>query len=366
MTVRDLISLVKQTFTEWGEDKATRLAAALAYYAVFSVPPLLLLLLVVLGRLVGAEFTENQIQSRLLDQFAGLIGAEGADVLAAVIENASRPGEGFLAGIVGIATLTFGAAGFFSQLQDAMNTIWEVAPAPDSGIMHKIKERLFSFSLVAALALLLLVSLVVSAGLGALNAFLTGLLPDAELLMQIVNFLVSLAIVILLFAAIYKVIPDVHIAWRDVWVGAIVTGVLFTLGKQAIGFYLGQSSTASSYGAAGSLVVFLLWIYYSAAIFFLGAEFTQVYANRFGTRLVPEERAVPVTEEARAEQGMPIQKRGQPAGVSSARPAPTPRTYAPTVLGDQHAAEEEGVFQYYTIAVLAVVAGIWRWLRGKR
>ncbi|MDT8305189.1 MAG: YihY/virulence factor BrkB family protein [Anaerolineae bacterium] len=364
MTARDLITLVKATFIEWGEDKATRLAAALAYYAVFSVPPLILLLLVVLGRLLGTEFTENQIQSRLLTQFSGLIGAEGADVLATVIENASRPGEGFIAGIVGIVTLTFGAAGFFSQLQDAMNTIWEVAPAPDTGIVTKIKERLFSFSLVAALALLLLVSLVISAGLSALNEFITGLLPEAQLLMQIVNFAVSLAIVILLFAAIYKVIPDVHIAWRDVWVGAIVTGILFTLGKQAIGFYLGQSSTASTYGAAGSLVVFLLWIYYSAAIFFLGAEFTQVYANRFGTRLVPEEGTVPVTEEARAEQGMPAR---QPAAASAATapgPAPRQRTYDPNILSEQHAAEEDGALQYYLIAILAVAVGFWRWLRG--
>jgi membrane protein len=363
MTAGDLISLTRRTFQEWGEDKATRLAAALAYYAVFSVPPLLLLILVVLGRVVGAEYTETEIQSRLLDQFSGLIGAEGSEVLATVIENASRPGEGFFAGIAGIATLLFGAAGFFTQLQDAMNTIWEVTPDPDRGIGQKIKERLFSFSLVAGLGLLLLVSLVVSAGLSALNEFLTSLLPEAQLLMQVVNFVVSLAIVVLLFAAVYKVIPDVKIAWRDVWVGAIVTGLLFTLGKQAIGLYLGQSSTASSYGAAGSLVVFLLWVYYSAAIFFLGAEFTQVYANRYGSRLVPEEGAQPVTEEMRAEQGMPRQQ-GQP-GIAAARvqPGGWQSTAAPIAPFEQRAGKEESAFQTYTVAALAVVYGLWRWLR---
>ncbi|NLF65509.1 MAG: YihY/virulence factor BrkB family protein [Chloroflexi bacterium] len=300
----DVVTLVKETVRQFGEDKATRLAAALAFAAVFSIPPLILLVLLVLGRLLGAQFTEEQIEAHLLDQFAGLLGPQSSDVLASVIENASRPGGGLIAGTIGLVALAIGASGFFAQLQDALNTIWEVQPAPGRGILGTIKDRLFSFSLVAGLGMLLLLSLIVSTALSALNAYIAGLLPDTRILVQILNQAISLVVIIVLFAAVYKIIPDVQIAWRDVWIGAIVTGILFTIGKWAIGLYIGQSSTASDYGAAGSLAVFLIWIYYSALIFFLGAEFTQVYANRFGTRLVPEEGAVPVTEEARAEQGM--------------------------------------------------------------
>lgn len=358
----DIFSLIKETVAEWQEDKATRLAAALAYAAVFSIPPLILLLLVVLGRLVGAEFTETQIQTRLLDQFSGLIGPEGADLIAGIIDNASQPGEGLLAGAVAIVTLTIGAAGFFTQLQDSMNTIWEVQPAENQGIIANIKNRLFSFSLVAAMALLLLLSLAVSATLSALNEFVAGLLPEFQVLMQIVNFIITMAIVTVLFAAVYKFIPDVHIAWRDVWIGAAVTALLFAIGKWAIGLYLGQSSTASTYGAAGSLVVFLLWMYYSAAIFFFGAEFTQVYARRFGTRIVPEAGAVPVTEEARAEQGLaPRQPAAAPAGAAMAA---QPYAVAPAAWATPRRAEDEGAVQYYIVAGLALIIGVWRWLRG--
>lgn len=375
MKVGDIFSLIKETVQQFGEDKATRLAAALAYAAVFSIPPLILLVLVVLGRLLGAQFTEEQIQTHLLDQFAGLLGPQSADLLASVIENASRPGGGLVAGTVGLVTLAIGASGFFAQLQDALNTIWEVEPAPGRGILGTIKDRLFSFSLVAGLGLLLLLSLVVSTALSALNAYVAGLLPDAQLVVQLLNQAISLLVIVLLFAAVYKIIPDVQIAWRDVWIGALVTGILFTLGKWAIGLYIGQSSTASDYGAAGSLAVFLVWIYYSAAIFFLGAEFTQVYANRFGTRLVPEEGAVPVTEEARAEQGMAPRKRDQPAVAGApaaarpqagASPAYSYAAAAPpaTVQRSVGAGEEENAVQYYVIAVLALAIGFWRWLRG--
>ncbi len=361
MKIGDIFSLIKETVAEWSEDKATRLSAALAYAAVFSIPPLILLLLVVLGRIVGAEFTEAQIQTRLLDQFAGLIGPEGADLIASVIENASEPGEGLLAGAVAIVTLAIGATGFFTQLQDSMNTIWEVKPAENQGIVATLKNRLFSFSLVAGMGLLLLLSLAVSAVLSALNEFVSGLLPEAEILMRVVNFIVSLAIITLLFAAVYKVIPDVHIAWRDVWIGAVVTALLFGVGKWAIGLYLGQSSTASTYGAAGSMVVFLLWMYYSAAIFFFGAEFTQVYARRFGSQIRPAEGAVRVTEEDRAQQGMTRQ--GPQAAPAGATLAAQPYAVAPAAWEAPRRREDEGAVQYYIVAVLALVIGVWRWLR---
>ncbi len=365
MKLGDVVSLVKETIQQFGEDKATRLAAALAYAAVFSIPPLLLLVLVALGRLLGAQFTEEQIESHLLDQFAGLLGPQSADLLADIIENASRPGGGLIAGTIGVVTLAIGASGFFAQLQDALNTIWEVKPAPGRGILGTIKDRLFSFSLVAGLGLLLLLSLVVSTALSALNAYVAGLLPDTRILVQIINQAVSLLVVILLFAAVYKFIPDVQIAWRDVWIGAIVTAVLFTIGKWAIGLYIGQSSTASDFGAAGSLAVFLVWIYYSALIFFLGAEFTQVYANRFGTRLVPEEGAVPVTEEARAEQGMAPRKGESPAVARASRPAGAPPPAYASPARRTPAARDENAVQYYAIAALALLIGFWRWLRGR-
>lgn len=359
----DVVTLVKETVRQFGEDKATRLAAALAYAAVFSIPPLILLVLLVLGRLLGAQFTEEQIEAHLLDQFAGLLGPQSSDVLASVIENASRPGGGLIAGTIGLVALAIGASGFFAQLQDALNTIWEVQPAPGRGILGTIKDRLFSFSLVAGLGMLLLLSLIVSTALSALNAYIAGLLPDTRILVQILNQAISLVVIIVLFAAVYKIIPDVQIAWRDVWIGAIVTGILFTIGKWAIGLYIGQSSTASDYGAAGSLAVFLIWIYYSALIFFLGAEFTQVYANRFGTRLVPEEGAVPVTEEARAEQGMAPRKGETPvAATAPYRPEPATVTAPPRRPSP---ARDESAAQYYAIAVLSVIIGLWRWLRGR-
>lgn len=359
----DVVTLVKETVRQFGEDKATRLAAALAYAAVFSIPPLILLVLLVLGRLLGAQFTEEQIEAHLLDQFAGLLGPQSSDVLASVIENASRPGGGLIAGTIGLVALAIGASGFFAQLQDALNTIWEVQPAPGRGILGTIKDRLFSFSLVAGLGMLLLLSLIVSTALSALNAYIAGLLPDTRILVQILNQAISLVVIIVLFAAVYKIIPDVQIAWRDVWIGAIVTGILFTIGKWAIGLYIGQSSTASDYGAAGSLAVFLIWIYYSALIFFLGAEFTQVYANRFGTRLVPEEGAVPLTEEARAEQGMAPRKGETPvAATAPYRPEPATVTAPPRRPSP---ARDESAAQYYAIAVLSVIIGLWRWLRGR-
>lgn len=367
-----IFSLIKRTFQEWSEDKASRLAAALAYYGVFSIPPLLLLLLVVLGRVFGSQFTEEQLQERILNQFSGLIGSSGAEALASVIENASRPDEGLVATVVGVVTLAFGASGLFSQLQDAMDTIWEVAPDPDLGLLDKIKTRLFSFTMVAVILFLLLISLVVSAGLSALNEALTGLMPETGVLLLIVNFLISLVVIILLFALVYKYIPSVKIAWRDVWIGAIITGILFTIGKEAISLYIGQSSTASSYGAAGSLVILLLWVYYAAQIFFLGAEFTQVYANQHGSRLVPEEGAVPITEEARAQQGMPReqatraaqQEQGERGAAVTAEPG---AAWQPSGSTDhrQPADEQEHPFVYYTVAVLALFIGFLRWLRGK-
>jgi membrane protein len=301
MKAKDIIPLIKESFSDWSEDKASRLAAALAYYTVFSISPLLVIAIAIAGQVFGQEAAQNQI----VGQIQGLVGRESAEAIQGMIENARRPSASLFAASVGVITLLLGASGVFGQLQDALNTIWEVMPRSDRGIMGTIKDRFFSFTMVLGVGFLLLVSLIISAALSALNNFMTGLLPGIEIVWQILNFIISFGVITVLFALIFKVVPDVEIAWGDVWIGALVTALLFTLGKFAIGLYLGNSAVTSTYGAAGALVVILLWVYYSAQILFLGAEFTQVYANKYGSRIVADKNAVPLTEEAREQQGIP-------------------------------------------------------------
>lgn len=293
MNSADYKFLATQTFKKWGEDNAARLAAALAYYTVFSIPPLLILLLVIAGQ----AFDQAQVQNTIMNQVSDVMGESGSEAVSAILENASRPGGGsVVATIVGFVTLLFGASGVFGQLHGAMNEIWEVEPKPGGGIMATIKERFFSFTMVLGVGFLLMVSLVVSSVLASLNEFVSNIIPSLVLLAQIVNFVVSFGVITVLFALIFKVVPDVKIEWHDVWIGALVTAFLFTVGKWAIGLYLGNSATSSTYGAAGSLIVILLWVYYSSQILFLGAEFTQVYANKFGSRIVADEGAVSTHE----------------------------------------------------------------------
>jgi membrane protein len=234
-----------------------------------------------------------------------MVGSDGATVFQDIMQNASRPSGLTAATVIGIATLLFGASGVFGALQDAMNTVWGVAPKPGRGLWGMIESRFLSFTMVLGLGFLLLVSLVVSAGLTALGEFVSSYFQEYVIIGQILNFLISFGFVTLLFAMIFKVLPDVEIAWSDVWMGAVVTALLFTIGKFVIGLYLGQQSFGSTYGAAGSILIVLLWIYYSAQILLMGAEFTQVYARRFGSRIVPDKDAVPLDEEMRAKQGIP-------------------------------------------------------------
>ncbi|MCI0396072.1 MAG: YihY/virulence factor BrkB family protein [Chloroflexi bacterium] len=361
-------NLVKRTFKDWSEDKATRLAAALAYYTVFSIPPLLLIAIAVAGQVFGEEAAHNQISG----QISGLIGPDGAQAVEEMIENARQPAGGLLATIAGVVVLLFGASGVFGQLQDAMNTIWEVMPKPGRGILGTIRARFFSFTMVLGVAFLLLVSLLISAALAALDEFVVGLLPGFEVVLQIVNGVVSLAVITFLFALIFKYVPDVKIAWSDVGIGAAITALLFTLGKIAIGLYLGNSAVSSTYGAAGSLVVILLWVYYSVQILFLGAEFTQVYANNYGSHIVADRGAIPLTEEARAQQGIPSEeteeRRKEEAGRAwRDRVAPGPVVSAgPRPTATVRQAGRLEALENYTIAIVAVGMAIWRWLRGRR
>jgi membrane protein len=296
-----LWTLVKETGREWMEDKVPRLGAALAFYSVLSLAPMLLIAIAIAGLVFGREAT----QGHLVEQIRGLVGTQGGEAVEMMLAHSRKPGTGTVAAILGVATLLVGASGVVAQLQDALNTIWEVAPKPNRGLMGIIKDRFLSLALVLGLGFLLLVSLVLSAALAALGTFFGGLVSQSAPVLETANFAVSLVVITLLFAMIYKLLPDARIAWRDVWVGAVMTALLFTLGKSLIGLYLGRSSIGSTYGAAGSLVVLLVWVYYSSQILFFGAEFTKTYANRFGSRIVPASDAVPVTEEARAQQGMP-------------------------------------------------------------
>ncbi len=272
--------LVKATLSEWLEDNAFRLAAALAYYTVFSLAPLLVIVIAIAGFVFG----EEAARGRIVDQMQGLVGPEGAQAVQTMLAASRRSGTGTVATVLGVITLLLGATGAFVELQSALNTVWDVPPREGSGLRGTVRDRLLSFALVLGIAFLLLVSLVVSAGLSAVGAFFGGALPVSAWVLQAANFVVSFAVITLLFAMIFKLLPDLAIAWRDVWVGAGVTSLLFAAGKWLIGLYLGTSGIASTYGAAGSLVILLVWVYYSALILFLGAEFTQVYAERYGSR----------------------------------------------------------------------------------
>jgi membrane protein len=299
-TPKALFSVLKESASEWSADKASRLSAALSYYTIFSIAPLLVIAIAVAGLVFGQEAASNQI----FGQIRGFVGDSGAQAIQGMVESASKTGAGIVATVVGVVTLLLGASGAIGQLQDALNTIWEVKPKPGQGIRGFIRTRLLSFSMVLVIAFMLLVSLVMSAALAGFGHYLERILPIPPAALQALNVAVSFAVVTLLFCLIFKVLPDVKIAWRDVWIGGMVTALLFTLGKFLIGLYLGRGSATSVFGAAGSLVVILIWVYYSSQILFFGAEFTQVYANRFGSRLQPTPNAEPVKEDDRANQGL--------------------------------------------------------------
>lgn len=263
-----MLDLLKETWADWRKDKASRLAAALAFYTAVSLAPLMVVVLAVAGLVFG----KDALQGRLAGELSGLVGPQAASFIQEVVQSASNPKSGVLASVLGVITLLLGASGVFGQLQDALNTIWNVE-SPRRGFWGTIKARFLSLTLVIGVGFLLTVSLVLSAALAAFS-------KSTGLFQPIVHEIVSVGVFTLLFGMIFKMLPDVEIAWKNVFLGALVTAVLFTLGKSLLGVYLGHSAVGSSYGAAGALVVLLLWLYYSAQILFLGAEFTQVYSRR--------------------------------------------------------------------------------------
>ncbi|HZZ26481.1 MAG TPA: YihY/virulence factor BrkB family protein [Pirellulales bacterium] len=267
---------IKELFSEWSQDNAPRLGAALAYYAGFSIAPLIVIVLAGASLIFGKDAATGALNSQLRE----LIGEQGAQAVAGLVASADKPAEGIIATICAMVVLLFGASGVFGELQSSLNSIWHVDQTV-AGFWQNVKNRFLSFAMVLGTGFLLLISLVVSAALAAATKSLSASVPLPIWLMQSIHQLISFVITALLFALIFKILPDVEIRWKDVWIGAIATAGLFTIGKYLIGLYLGQSAVASSYGAAGSFVVLLVWVYYSAQILFLGAEFTKIHARTY-------------------------------------------------------------------------------------
>ncbi len=277
---KHIFDLGRKAVAAYMADYAMSMGAAIAYYTIFSLAPLLVIVIAVAGALFGREAVEGQI----VTQLGGLIGQEGAIFVQTLLRSASDTGRGMVAGLVSLAVLVIGATTVFAELQRAMDRIWHVPEsAKPSGIWALLRARLLSFGLILGLAFLLMLSLVVSAALAAFGQWTHGLMLGWETVLQCLNMLVSVFISTLLFAMIFKLMPSVRIAWRDVWIGAGVTAVLFEIGKLLIGLYLGKSAVTESFAAAGSLVVLLAWVYYATQIFLLGAEFTKVYAREDGS-----------------------------------------------------------------------------------
>ena len=281
MPFRWLVKLVKKTIMKWWDDNALRLSAALSYYTLFSLAPLLTIAVAVAGLVAD----ENVVQEEVQRQFQHLIGKPGAEAVANMLKSASRPVQGTIATVISLATLAIVSMGMFSELQDALNLIWRLPQKGPAVLWCLIKTRFLSFLLVVGTGFLLLVSLIMSAFLAALGKFVVRAVPGPPIILSFVDMVVSVPVITLLFALMFKMLPNGYIAWRDVWLGAVVSGALFMIGKWAIGLYLGSTAMASMYGAASSLMVILVWVYYSAAIFFLGAELTCVYANEYGSRV---------------------------------------------------------------------------------
>jgi membrane protein len=288
---KGIVALFKNTAREWIEDKCPQLGAALAYFTVFSLAPLVLVLLAVFGLIFGGS---DQARQKITEQLQYLVDPSGIKVIQDIAANAAKPQAGTIATAIGVVVTLFGASGVFGQLQEALNTIWGVKPKPGGGLLGFIRTRFLSFAMVGGVCFLLLVSLTIETLLRVIGNYLKNVMPGGDIISLALFLLLDLAVIALLFAMIFRYLPDAKIAWRDVWVGTILTTVLFALGKLVLGLYLGSGAAGSAYGAASSLITLLLWIYYSAQILLFGAEFTQIYANTYGTRVQPMEHAVKV------------------------------------------------------------------------
>jgi membrane protein len=323
LNVKNFWQVLKAAFAGWSQHKAPRLGAALSYYTVFAMPPLFVIVIFI----ASLVFDPHQVRSQLFGEFGGLVGEKSAQAIQSAMDVQYQGNKGLFASGIAIATLLVTATGFFIELQDALNTIWGVEAKPGQGILGFIRNRLLSFAMVVGIGFLLLVSLVLTAALSAFGKYLSYVAEGLGVVTTIAGAVVSFGVITLLFAMLFKVLPDVKIAWRNVRVGAVFTAFLFTAGKFLLGFYIGRSSVVSAYGAAGSLVLILLWVYYSAQILFLGAEMTRAYAERSGAPLEPSSHARWL--EPTAESATPT---APPRGAKS---APLPATGGKRVRADR-------------------------------
>jgi membrane protein len=298
--VRATGRFLSATYQQWSEKKAPTMAAALAYYTIFSIAPLMIILIAAVGLLFGRDTVRQQ----LVAQIQGLVGENGAQAIDSMIQGANNETTGIIATVISLVVLLYGATSVFAQLQDSLDVIWDVKPKPGRAWLTMLKDRVASFSMILAIGFIMLVSLVLSAAISAVGTYASNVIPAYEAVMQIGNFVIGFAITTVLFAMIYKILPDVKIRWNDVWIGALVTAFLFSIGRFLIGLYLGKSSVASAYGAAGSLVIILIWIYYSGQILFFGASFTKVYSESFGSKAPPKANAEPLKPREQANIGI--------------------------------------------------------------
>ncbi|MGE5400583.1 MAG: YihY/virulence factor BrkB family protein [Ignavibacteriales bacterium] len=285
MSIKIIWEVTSQTFSKWSDDKSPKLAASLSFYTIFSLAPLLLIMIAIAGLIFGTDAA----QGRIVDEMQSMVGKESAVLIQNAIKKSSDTQTGIIATVIGFVSLILGATGVFLELQDSLNIIWKVSGKPPRGaILTYLRSRAISFSLVISFGLLLLITLLVSTAISALSDFAERYISIPGYVLSYTDFILSLIVMIVIFSMIYKILPDVKLSWKDVRIGAIVTSVLFIIGKYLITLYLGRSSVSSTFGAAGSLALFIIWIYYTAQIIFLGAEFTYVYAVRFGSGVIPK------------------------------------------------------------------------------
>lgn len=297
-------NVLADTFSKWNEHKAIRLGAALAYFGIFAIAPVLIIAIAIAGLVYGRAATEGNI----VRSISGVVGSSTAQFAQELIESASHPGAGVIAMVVGVGGIVLGSAGFFFQLRDALNTVWEVAPKPGYGLVYMIRDNTLSFVMALGLGVLMLASLLLTAGVSAFGSLLGSAVPGGETVWQLVDFVLSFSLITLLFACIFKILPDVKIPWGDVWLGAILTALLFIVAQVALSVIIRLVNPSLAFGAAGALVLILVWINLASLILLFGAEFTCVYSRRFGSRAQPKTYAEALTPEARAAQGIPAKE----------------------------------------------------------
>lgn len=301
MTLKLAWIILAEIISKWNEHKVIRMGAALAYYGIFAIAPVLMIAIAIAGLVYGRAASEGNI----VRSISGVVGTSTAQFVQEMIESASQPRAGWIAVVVGVVGIIFGSTSFFFQLKDALNTVWEVAPKPGYRPLDMIRNNALSFAMVLGLGILILAWLLLTAGVSAAGSFLGSALPGSESLWQLADFGLSFGLVCLLFACIFKILPDVHILWRDVWPGAILTALLFTVAQLVLSIIIRFANPGLAFGVAGGLVVILVWVDLASLILLFGAEFTRVYVMRFGARVKPKAYAEALTKEAKALQGIP-------------------------------------------------------------